>query len=109
MSTSPDDIARSAAARLGPRLGAGLPMEVEKVIAAGGELEPRRYVGVAEVVAIAGFLLACAQLAWQIYKDTRNKDAIKRELRLKVTRPAAVSITVADTVIEAVVAELPEA
>lgn len=102
-----DPIARSAAEALTARFGAGLPQEVEKQILGreAGEA-PERYIGVAEGVAIATLILQCAQFAWQIYSETRNKDATKRQLRLQVKIGGPISAGTRDEVVEVVVDHL---
>jgi hypothetical protein len=107
MTEPSDPIARAAAAALTARFDPALPMEVEKLILQRDAGQPpERYLGVAEGVAIAALILQCAQFAWQVYKDTREKDAIRRRLRLEVRVPAKLTPDQRDAVIEAVVKQL---
>ncbi len=102
-------IFRMSAKRLMPKFGDDLPFAVEKFIQS-AEADPGQFDlgAVAAVAGIATLIVQCAQFAF----DWKNKnggkvdiEALKRELRLELGQPEAVTEKVRDEVIDAVAEE----
>jgi hypothetical protein len=107
MAVDRDEVARQAAGVLAARYGSKLPVEVERQIATGGAgAKPDQY-ALAEVLAIAAFILECVKFGWEIYQNrTSDKEALKRTLRLELKAPAKLTISQRDEVIDVVVEQL---
>ncbi|TGD98387.1 hypothetical protein [Methylobacterium nonmethylotrophicum] len=107
MTTSPDDLARRAAARLAPDLGPALPALVEARLQGGAP--PARY-DAATAIALAALVLNAAKFAWDIHRDRRKDgapptpDSVARQLRLSL-RIEGVTEAQRDRVIAVVVEE----
>ena len=85
------EAARSAAAILAPDLGQNLPVEVEIALAArDGERGPDRFV--VDLIALGALIVAIATLAWDVYKDQRDRRERKPELSAAVQEPDAEAI-----------------
>lgn len=106
----PISAARGAAKSLSGVYGPQLQIELEKRIAAGDETGPNVY-DAGLIVAIASFLLAAAQFAYDVYKDQRERNAvdpegIEREVRLRMEIPAELIEQERDVLIDTVVKEI---
>jgi hypothetical protein len=110
--TDAHDIARATAMRLAPQFGKDLPLTVEKVIHGAAE-KPGQFIDMG-ALALAGFIVQCANFAFTVYINTIGKEkpdaeALKRTVRLEVKLPEGVSEKTRDTVISAVVEEVQNA
>lgn len=115
MQTEAADLARAAGTDLAASLDApDLPRQVERRIVLGDDAEPPEQMPALEaIVALAAFILACAQFAYTIYQDQRDrgatpdKQAIKERVQLEVRSPAQITVDTREQVIRVVVDRLP--
>lgn len=109
MSPTEHDIARRAAERMASQIHPTLPMHVEAALMRGTPASLQQYSGAEMVVAVAALLVSAAQLAWQVWKDTRqSQQEILHVLRVELVVPEMLDEAQFNAVIDAVVAELPE-
>jgi len=119
-------VVRRAAARLAGEVDPGLPQMAELVLEEGPSPEPTRSFDPTATVAVAGLLLAAAQLGWQVYRDVRKdrKEAAEkaaknaagdghalrsvmiRRMRLKLEPPPGLAESQRDRVVEVAVEEI---
>lgn len=115
MNTEAADLARAAGADLSASLHQpDLPRQVERRILLGDDAEaPEQMPALEAVVALAAFVLACAEFAYTIYQDQRDrggtpdKQAIKQRVQLEVRSPAQITVDTREQVIRVVVDRLP--
>lgn len=108
------DLARAAGTGLAASLRQpDLPRQVERRILLGDDAEaPEQMPALEAVIALAAFVLACAEFAYTVYKDQRDrneapdKSAIKQRVQLDVRSPALISVETRDEVIRVVVDRL---
>ena len=117
MPTVPEhaELARAAARRLAPELDPGLEMQVERVLAIDDRGSPPAHFE-AVGIDIASLVVSVAALAWPIYRDLKAdrerarkpaaREAVARNIRLRVELPAGVTPAQRDRVIETVLQEL---
>lgn len=109
MTDTTADIARAAAARLEPELGAQLGQDVEAAIHAQEGSAPERYV--LDPVSLAGLIVSVASFAWTVYRDLKketpepSRDVVARTVRVRLEDPGSHSAAERDRVIEVVVDE----
>jgi hypothetical protein len=114
---------RRAAGRLAEELNPSLPAMTERMLAEGTDAEPRRSFDPMTGLAVAGFLLAVAQLGWKVYRDVKEdrekaaeqaedpdrhriRSVMARRIRLELEAPAGMSEAHRDRVVDVVVEEI---
>jgi hypothetical protein len=114
MDPEAEALARRAAERLAPQLGADLPANVEAVLQ-GAAGAPQRYEP-ATLIALAALVLNIVKFAWDLHKDLRaaaapppSQDVVARRIRLEVPLPNGTTTAQRDQVIAVVVDELSRA
>ncbi|NBC32316.1 MAG: hypothetical protein GVY13_06530 [Alphaproteobacteria bacterium] len=104
------DIARRAAAQLGPNDRRFL-QAVDHALAGPADGPPQRYVGLEAVVAVASLVVAAASLAWSVWQGLQQRksdEAMARlidTLRAQLTQPPGVPAAERERVIEHVARE----
>lgn len=111
MDDAVQEIARAAAERLQPRLGAEVLVGTEEALRSGGDdTTPRRFL---DPLSVGSFIVSVASLAWAIYSDTRTQraepssDVVARRVRLQLgasTLDAAARDLIVDVVVDETVA-----
>jgi hypothetical protein len=111
MDQEAEALARRAAERLAPELGADLPVNVEAALQGAADA-PRRYEAVT-LIALATLVLNIVKFAWDLRKDLRaaaapspSAEVIARHIRLEVALPNGTTTAQRDQVIAVVVEEL---
>jgi hypothetical protein len=106
MDESISRIARAAAARLAPKHGPALPVDVEAVLHP-DRLRSDQYV---DPISLGALIVSVANLGWTIYKDLRKQVAKPSQQvlvsRIRVELPSAQRGKTRDQVIELVVDEI---
>jgi hypothetical protein len=112
MEPEAEAIARRAANRLAPQLGARLPMTVEAALQ-GGTGASDQFIDAGLIVALAGLVLNIVKFAWDLHKDARAKastpsrEATARQIRLQIALPSSITTAQRDQIITVVLDELP--
>jgi hypothetical protein len=114
MPSSPDNIARRAAQRLGEELHVNMPAAVEAQLHTGKP--PERYEPVTLAIALASLVVSASKAVWDVYHDVKKdrkeapaREVAARRLRLELTLDENLSIAQRDKVIAAVLDEIENA